>query len=168
MSGSLAAFNSHVLVRLGHLQTQHVEFIALMLFALDRLFATRRVRDAVWLSCAFALQGLTSIYLLVFSTWMLLFAVVARLREWLRRDAVKSAALLALSAGVAVMILAPYLLVYYELHRSTGFERTVNDARLFAGSWGNFLVPVRGCITRSGASRTSWNRYRPRFLASSA
>jgi hypothetical protein len=139
MSGSLAAFNSHVLVRLGHLQTQHVEFIALMLFALDRLFASRRVRDAVWLGCAFALQGLTSVYLLVFSTWMLMFAVIARLREWLRRDAVRTAGLLALSAGVAVVMLAPYLLVYYELHRSTGFERTVSDARLFAGSWVNYL-----------------------------
>src|SRR5438874_2358291 len=76
MSGSLAAFNSQVLVRLGHLQTQHVECIALMLFALDRLFVSRRVRDAVWLGCAFALQGLTSIYLLTFSTWMMIFAVI--------------------------------------------------------------------------------------------
>src|SRR5215470_16919755 len=32
-SGSLAAFNSHVLVRLTHMQTLHLEFVALMLFA---------------------------------------------------------------------------------------------------------------------------------------
>jgi hypothetical protein len=37
VGGSLAAFNSHVLTRLPHLQTQHVEFIALVLFTLDRL-----------------------------------------------------------------------------------------------------------------------------------
>jgi hypothetical protein len=158
MSGSLAAFNSQVLVRLGHLQTQHVEFIALMLFALDRLFVSRRVRDAVWLGCAFALQGLTSIYLLVFSTWMMIFAVIARLREWLHHDAAKIAGLLALAAGVAVLILAPYLLVYYELHRASAFERTVNDARLFAASWVNYLS------TGSRLHYALWSQ--PYFMAS--
>ena len=35
------------LVRFGHLQIMHVEFFALMLFALDRLIVARRFRDAV-------------------------------------------------------------------------------------------------------------------------
>jgi hypothetical protein len=76
VSGSLAAFNAHVFGRLPHLQTQHVEFIALILFALDRVVMSRRVRDALLLGAAFALQGLTSVYLLVFTTWMLVFAVI--------------------------------------------------------------------------------------------
>src|SRR5436309_9056671 len=92
VGGSACAFNSHVLVRLAHLQTQHVEFIALMLFAVDRLARSHRLRDALLLG--FALQGLTSIYLLVFSTWAFMFAVVARTRDWLRRDPLRSIALL--------------------------------------------------------------------------
>jgi hypothetical protein len=158
VSGSLAAFNSHVLVRLGHLQTQHVEFIALILFALDRLVASRRVRDGVWLGIGFALQGLTSIYLLVFSTWMLIFAVIARAGEWRRRDAARTAGLLALAGVVAALILAPYLLVYYELHRSAGFERTVGDARLFAGSWIHYL---------SSGSRLHYTLWSHRFFGGS-
>ena len=42
-AGSLAAFNPHVFVRIPHLQTFHVEFIALVLFALDGLITSRRV-----------------------------------------------------------------------------------------------------------------------------
>jgi hypothetical protein len=137
--GSLAAFNSHVLVRLPHLQTQHVEFVALMLFTLDRLFVSHRIRDAAWLGVSFALQGLTSIYLLVFSTWMLLFAVLARGQEWLRRDPVKVLGLLLVAAATATLLLAPYLLEYYWVHRLTGIERTVADARSQAGSWVNYL-----------------------------
>jgi hypothetical protein len=139
VGGSLAAFNAHVLVRLAHLQTQHVEFIALILFALDRLVTSRRVRDAVLLGVGFALQGLTSIYLLVFSTWMLVFAVAARVRDELRRKPVAMIGLLALAAAMATILMAPYLLAYYELHRLTGLERTVDDARRFAGSWIDYL-----------------------------
>jgi hypothetical protein len=60
IGGSLAAFNSHVLVRLAHMQTPHVEFVALMLFALDGLIVRQRTRDALLLGAGFALQGLTS------------------------------------------------------------------------------------------------------------
>lgn len=134
-AGSLAAFNAHVLVRLVHLQTQHVEFIALILFALDRLMESRRVRDAVWLGVGFALQGLTSVYLLVFTTWLLLFAGAARAVEAFRRRPAALLGLLTAAGVIAVMILAPYLAVYESLHRATGLERTIGDAQLQAASW---------------------------------
>jgi hypothetical protein len=140
VAGSLAAFNSFVLIRLAHVQTQHVEFTALTLFALDRLIADRRVRDSLLLGAGFALQGLTSVYLLVFSTWMLVFAVLARAYEWLRRDPLRTIGLLSVAGVVAVVALAPYLAAYYQVHRVTGFSRTVDDARLFAGSWSNYLA----------------------------
>ena len=41
VAGSLAAFNAYTLVHLTHLQFLHAEFVALMLFALDRLIVTR-------------------------------------------------------------------------------------------------------------------------------
>ena len=113
VAGSLAAFNAHVLMRLPHLQTQHVEFVALMLFVLDRLVVSRRLRDAVWLGVSFALQGLTSVYLLVFTTWMLLFAVLGRAGEWLRREPARMLGLFVVAGTVATLLLAPYLWAYY-------------------------------------------------------
>ena len=79
VAGSLAAFNAHSLVQFTHMQFLHPEFIALMLFALDRLMQTRRTRDAVMLGVGFALQGLTSVYMLVFAAWTMIFAVVSRI-----------------------------------------------------------------------------------------
>jgi hypothetical protein len=139
IGGSLAGFNSAVLVRLPHLQTQHVEFIALTLFALDRVFVSRRVRDALLLGAGFALQGLTSIYLLVFSIWMLMFAVLGRAGDWFRRGSIRLCLLLALGAITGGGIMAPYLLAYLHLHQLSGFERTAGDAEQFAGAWTDYL-----------------------------
>jgi hypothetical protein len=140
VAGSLAAFNAHVLVRLPHLQTQHVEFIPLVLFALDRLIALQRVRDALLLGAAFALQGLTSVYLLVFTIWMLIFASLSRMREWLRDRPARMAGLLVTAGLTATLLLAPYLLSYYQVHRLTGFSRTIGEAQRFGGSWRDYLA----------------------------
>ena len=139
VGGSLAAFNAHVLVRLTHLQTQHVEFIAVILFALDRLIVSRRIRHALLLGAGFALQGLTSVYLLVFSTWMLVFLVLGRGRDWLRRNPAKMIGLFVVAGVWATLLMAPYLLAYYQLHSLTGFERSVADAQRYAGLWTNYL-----------------------------
>jgi hypothetical protein len=135
VAGSLAAFNSHVLVRLPHLQTQHVEFIPLILFALDRVIAVRQVRDALLLGAAFALQGLTSVYLLVFTTWMLIFATLGRARDWLCERPARMVGLFAIAGIAATLLLAPYLLSYYQVYRLTGSLRTIGEAQPFGGSW---------------------------------
>jgi hypothetical protein len=156
IGGSLAAFNASVLVRLPHLQTQHAEFIPLVLFALDRVIASRRVRDALLLGVGFALQGLTSVYLLVFTTWMLVFAVLGRAREWLRDHPARMIGLFAVALITAVLVMAPYLLSYYQLHRLTGFSRTAEEAGLYAGSWRDYL--------RTG-SRLHFDLWSSRFWA---
>jgi len=152
-AGALAAFNAHVMVRLPHLQTFHVEFIALVLFALDRLIVSRRAQDAVLLGVGIALQGLTSIYLLVFTTWMLVFAGASRAWEWLRRDAVKSITGFAIAGLVAAILLGPYLFAYYEMHRLTGFERNIVHAQRGAGSWYDYLS------TASRVHYALWSQY---------
>ncbi len=154
IGGSLAAFNASVLVRTPHLQTQHAEFVPLMLFALDRMIMSPRMRSAALLGAGFALQGLTSIYLLVFSTWMLGFAALARLVSSGAAAGTEAAAgatarrrvsrlrilvLLGAAGAIACGILAPYLLAYVRLHEATGLERTVGDAELYAGSWTDYL-----------------------------
>lgn len=137
VAGSLAAFTSHVLVRLAHMQTLHVEFVALMLFALDRLAGSRKVRDALLLGLAFALQGLTSVYLLIFSTWLMIVSGAARIRDWWRQGP-GSIARLALSGGLAVTLMGPYLYWYGQLHRITGWSRTADDQ--WAASWKDYLA----------------------------
>lgn len=133
VSGALAGFNAHVLVQLPHLQFQHLEFVAPMLFALDRLVTARRVRDSFWLGIAYALQGLTSIYLLVFATWMLIFAALARAGEWLRDRPARAVALFAVAGAVGAIVMWPYLSAYMQLHNLTGMERSVDAVRANAG-----------------------------------
>ena len=79
VAASAAGFNSHLFTRMGRLQAMHVEFIALALFGLDQVFTRMRIRDAVTLGVGFALPGLTSIYLLAFTTWATIFAGLSRL-----------------------------------------------------------------------------------------
>jgi len=112
---------------LTHLQFQHVEFFALMFFALDRLVMTRRWRHAWQLGLAFALQGLSSIYLLVFSIWTLTFAALARAKEWRSGGALGMTGRLAAAAALAVLLLAPYLRPYLAVHEMMGFARGVAD-----------------------------------------
>src|SRR5688500_15442502 len=115
----------------------HVEFFAVMLFALDRLIVSRRFRDAVWLGLGFAMQGLTSLYLLVFSVWMLLFALAARVKESLR-GGTGMIARLAAAALIAVVLLAPCLWAYQQLRSGSGLER--GAAEQIAGSWTDYLA----------------------------
>jgi hypothetical protein len=141
-AGSLAAFNAYVFVRIPHLQTFHVEFIALILFALDRLVVSGRLRDAVSLGAALALQGLTSVYLLVFTMWMLILAAAARAREAIHRHGPRAIGSALVAGAVAVGLLSPYLLAYYRLHRLTGISRTLAEAQLGASTWTNYLSTV--------------------------
>ena len=138
VAGSLAAFNAHALVRFTHLQAQHVEFVAVMLFALDRLVVSRRFRDALLLGAGFALQGLSSVYLLVFSTWTLIFAVVARAGEWLRAGAPGMLVRFGVAGGLAALLMAPYLYEYERLHQLTGWTRGAGEQ--WAAATANYLA----------------------------
>ncbi len=137
VAGSLAAFNAHTLVRIAHLQTLHLEFFALALFALDRLIVSRRWRDAALLAVGFALHAMTSIYLLVFAVWALLFSALARVRDMWRAGAASVAVRLAAGAALAIVLMYPYLSVYLEL-RSGGLSRGADD--VIAASWHDYLA----------------------------
>lgn len=142
VAGSLAAFNAHSLVRLGHLQALHPEFFALILLSLDRVIASRRFKDAWWLALGFALQGLTSLYLLVFSVWMLLFASVVRFGEWLRSGAATVLTRLAAAAAIAVVLLWPCLWAYQQLRVTSGLER-VADEQIAGTGWDYLATGAR-------------------------
>ncbi len=137
VSGSLAAFNAHVLVRMGHLQTVHPEFFPVMLYALDRLVVSRRFMHAIWLSVGFVLQALTSIYMLVFSVWTLLCAFAGRVTDWIRH-AGRVLALLAVSAALSIVMLWPTLSPYRQLQAESGLARGAQEQ--IAGSWWDYTA----------------------------
>jgi hypothetical protein len=137
VAGSLAAFNSHTLVSLPHLQFLHAGFIAVMLFALDRLIRAPRLRDAVWLAVGFALQAMASLYLMVFSVFMILFALLARSAEWFRRS-VPLVTQLVVAGVIAVTLLSPYLWPYWQVQQTMEFSRSADEAE--SASWANYLA----------------------------
>jgi hypothetical protein len=137
VSGSLAAFNAHSLLRIAHLQTLHLEFFALTLFALDRLAASNRFKHACLLGFGFALHAMTSIYLTVFAAWALLFAAMARVTEMWRHGAFAVALRVVAAMAVAGVLLYPYASVYLEL-RATGLARGAGD--VVAASWQDYLA----------------------------
>src|SRR5262249_2228904 len=117
-----------------------------------------RVRNALLLGAAIALQGLTSIYLLVFTAWALGFAALSRAGDLLKRGGARALAGLVLAVIVAAIALAPYLLPYYEVNRANGFERTIVHAQGGAGSWQDYLSTV---------SRLHYPLWSARFVARS-
>jgi hypothetical protein len=136
VAGSLAAFNAFTLVQLTHLQFLHAEFVALMLFALDRLMVARHGVTRVGLAAGFALQALTSIYLMVFSIWMLLFASLARTRE-LWSDGAAALKRVAAAGIFAALVLSPYLAEYAAVSKTMGFARAADEEE--AASWANYV-----------------------------
>jgi hypothetical protein len=127
---------------MAQIQAMHVEFIALALFGLDQIFTRARVRDAVTLGAGFALQGLTSIYLLVFTTWAMIFAGGSRFCTARRNQRARAAALAVLAAGMAAMMLAFYLHAYYQVHVDQRFARSAADNADLAGSYTDYLSSV--------------------------
>jgi hypothetical protein len=100
------------------------------------------VRDAVTLGVGFALQGLTSIYLLMFTTWALIFAGGSRLWTAERTRRTRAVALTGLAAAVALLVLGPYLTAYYRTFLDQQFSRSVADNVDLAGSYTDYLSSV--------------------------
>ena len=140
LAGMLLAFNSHTLARIAHLQAVHLQFIPLTMFALDRLLTRPRIGNALRLSAVYTLQGLTSNYLLVFMTFGLAGAGLVRVQDWVGRGRLRVFALVCLSAVVAVLLLAPFLVHYLQAQRDQGLTRTLEEVGRYAASWRDYLA----------------------------
>lgn len=139
LGGMLMAFNSHTLSRIAHLQAVHVQFIPLAIYALDRLLTRPRVGNAVTLAVMYALQGLTSNYLLVFMTFGLTGAGLVRAKEWIGSGRWRVLGLICLSAVLAVAMLSPFLVHYLEAQREQGLTRTLTEVAKYTASWQDYL-----------------------------
>ena len=142
VAGSLFVFNTHLMTRLPHMQALHVEFLPLTLWALDRVLAQGRRRDAIWLGVAAALQGLTSNYLLVCVLIALAAAVVVRAPEWLRARPTRTVERLCLAALVMAALVTPFLIPYYLAQREQGLTRSLDEVAHYSASWRDYLYTV--------------------------
>ena len=143
LAGSVAAFNTHTLSRLGHVQAVHVEFLPLALFALDRLLAQPRVRHAVALAGWSALQMLCSGYLLVFTVVTLTVGALSRAGEWLTPGRVRRALpMLALAGIIATSCCLPFLVPYAEVREEQHLVRPLDEVALYSASPSDYLTTV--------------------------
>jgi len=86
VGGSLAAFNTHLLTRMGHIQAMHVEFLPFVLLGLDSLLRDPGPRQALRLAVWFTLQSLCSVYLMAMTVFTVVAGTLVRAGEWATRD----------------------------------------------------------------------------------
>ena len=139
VTASAAGFSAHLLMRLGQLQAMHVEFVAVVLFAIDLVFSRQRIRDALLLAAGFVLQSLTSVYLMVFTVWAMFYAAATRMASAAAAARKRAIVLLAIAAVVSVALLAFYLNAYRQLHAEQGFARSAVETRALAATWADYL-----------------------------
>ena len=140
VAGSLAAFNTDTLTRMAHIQAMYVGFLPLALLALDDVLRRGERRDALRLGAFAALQMLCSGYLLVMTAIALVTAALARVREWIGAHLRSRLPLLAIAAVVAAVVCAPFLYQYYRVQHDQGLTRSIDEVRLYSGTWQNFLA----------------------------
>jgi hypothetical protein len=156
LAGSLMAFNSLTLTRFPHIQMQHLEFLPLALLALDRLLASPRLAQAMQLAIWYTLQALTSLYLLVFTTVVLVASVAARPREWLGERSRRVLPLAALSGVVPSLLLLPFLMPYLQARREqVMFVRELPEIAKFSAELTDYLA-AGGNIHNSTWSGKYW------------
>lgn len=135
VAGLAYAFNAHTLVRFGHLQALHVQYLPLALLCLDRLLEAPRPRWVLLLAGACVVQALTSNYLLVMTALAMVAASLVRPEAW------KPRRLAALGAAglVSAAALAPFLYPYWRAHRDQGLVRTFEDVAMYSATWSDWL-----------------------------
>ena len=153
VAGSLLAFNAHTLTRLPHLQALHLEFLPFVLLSLDSLLKRRRVRDAILLGVLVALQSLTSNYLMVFTVVAVTAAAIVRGPEWVRPAPGRTAALAAVAAGIAAVLVVPFLYPYYVARQEQGLTRTLDEVARYSSTWRDYL-------TTAGSLHYAWWSHR--------
>lgn len=153
-AGSLVAFNTHLLSRMGHVQAMHVEFLPFVLLALDRVLARATLRDALRLGIVAALQALTSGYLLVMTVVAIVAGTVSRAFDWCRTRPAATLRALAVAALVAAVILAPFLWPYARARAAQGLSRDLEEVAMYEATPTHYL---------STAARVHFSTWSHRF-----
>jgi hypothetical protein len=136
VAGLAYAFNANTLVRFGHIQALHVQYLPVALYALHLAIASPRPRWVLLLALALVLQALTSNYLLVMSAVAILTAVLVRPDAWRGRSFLALVA----AAAIASLVLAPFLYPYWLAHTRQGLGRTFDEVVMYSATWRDWLA----------------------------
>jgi len=140
VAGLAYAFNAHTMVRFGHMQALHVQFLPLALAAihdlLDRPEWTAAARLALW--CA--LQALTSNYLLVMTALAMVVSAAAAPAAWRGAGGRQRAGQVVVAAAACGLVLLPFLWPYYQANRTQGLVRSFDEVAFYSGQWRDYLA----------------------------
>jgi hypothetical protein len=139
ISGSLVAFNAFTLTRFPQIQDQHLEFLPMALWALDRLVRVPSVGHALSLAGWFVLQALTSGYWLLFTTVAMVAGVAARPKEWTRRAQRSFIPYAVLAGTIAGVVMLPFLVPYWTVSRDQGLTRSLEEVALYSAHISNYV-----------------------------
>ncbi len=154
IAGCLAGYNASSLTRLAHIQSQHLEFLPLALLALDRLFASPRVRHALALGGWFALQSLTSGYFLAFTSVAMVVSAGVRPVEWMGARFRRVAPRLLVALATALVLLMPFLVAYWHVRQEQGLVRTLRDVAQYSAGFRDYLAT--GALVHWPWSKAFW------------
>ncbi len=140
VAGLAYAFNAHTLVRFGHMQALHVQFLPLALAALHDLVDRPSWPAAARLGAWCALQSLTSNYLLVMTALAMLVSAAAAPRAWIGRDGLRRAAMTLVAALACAIVLLPFLWPYYLANQTQGLERPFDEVAHYSAQWRDYFA----------------------------
>jgi hypothetical protein len=140
VAGLAYAFNAHTLVRFGHMQALHVQFLPLALSAMHDLIDAPSRGAALRLTVWCALQSLTSNYLLVMTALAMVVSAVSAPAAWVGRDSWRRLMLTAAAAMVCGAVLLPFLLPYYRASTEQGLVRSYAEVAYYSGQWRDYLA----------------------------
>jgi hypothetical protein len=141
VAGLAYAFNAHTLVRFGHMQALHVQFLPFAVAALQDLLERRPAWGAAArLAAATTLQCLTSNYLLVMTVLGLGAAAVVQPAAWRGPDGRRRLPLTAAAAAATALALLPFLLPYYYARETQGLLRPYDDVAYYSGRLRDYLA----------------------------
>lgn len=133
-TGIAFAYAPYRTSQIGHLQLYACWWLPLILLALHAYYADRRVRWLVLLGVAWALQGLTNGYFLLFTPVL----IGCWLAWFTRRREIGAAVRIAIALAVAAVPVLPFLLKYRAVQEANGLARTPGEMVMFSATLTSF------------------------------
>jgi hypothetical protein len=139
VAASAFAFNTHLLVRLAHVQALHAYGLPLALLAADRLLVHHRTRDAGWLALWLTCMAYTSGHFFVFAAVTIAVAIVTRPGDWVPR-VVPVVSRFAFAAALTAAAVVPLYMPYRRVALEQGLMRTLHDVAPFSATLRTYLA----------------------------
>ena len=139
VAASAFAFNTHLLMRLAHVQALQAFGLPMALLATDRILRQHRTRDALRLAFWMTVMAYTSGHFLVFATVMIAVAIVSRPGDWLPRP-VQVLSRFAVAAAISAAAIVPLYLPYRRVAIEQGLVRSLDHVTEFSATMEGYLA----------------------------